>query len=664
MNKSGVSVAVLVVTALVAVVTVFLGAFGYINYRTQKLSQFEQLKQELQYSKEQLSSAVALPLWNFDEEQTDSLLNSAMKFESIYGITLSLGESKGTPRYIKMRGEKWEVINGKVAFDTDGLLEVSQAVRTADKTVGNLHIFATTRFIEARLRAVLIETLTYIVIIDFLLVLSLYYVLWRTILHPLQRIEAYAVMAGTNDALPQMGEDLFLGELESLRAAIVRMTALLASRLANMREQSEQISAKEQSARLNELRVTQILTASPLPLTVGNLHTGVYIRVNPAWVKHFQIEEDQAIGKTSVDLGFWKDMQDRQGWLDLFHTEGRVSGYEVNYRMRDGSSRIFMLSSERFLYGDEECVLTMSVDVTERKALESELKQLNAYLEQRVVERTHDLNRSNEELLLTMETLQRTQHELIEADKLASLGSLVAGVAHELNTPIGNALMAASSMSEDVVVIQRAVASGEIKRSTFESFLSQVAEGASLTLRSLQRAVALISSFKQVAVDQASERRRAFDLAQVLGEVIDTLKPTLRRASVRIELDLQSGIEMQGYPGPLGQVIINLFNNAVAHAFEGRESGVITVKARQLSAYRVQVQVSDDGTGIAAEHLGQIFDPFFTTKLGRGGSGLGLSVSHRIVTKVLGGQLTVRSKPGEGSTFELTLPTTAPDVVA
>jgi signal transduction histidine kinase len=211
--------------------------------------------------------------------------------------------------------------------------------------------------------------------------------------------------------------------------------------------------------------------------------------------------------------------------------------------------------------------------------------------------------------------------------------------------------------------MQRAVQSGSMKRSAFEDFMGHVAEGADLTLRSLQRAVTLISSFKQVAVDQASERRRNFDLAQMLVEVIDTLKPKLKGASAQLNLELNSDIAMESYPGPLGQVIINLFTNALAHGLEGRSSGVITVRARSLDAERVTVTVSDDGVGIAAEHMGQVFDPFFTTKLGRGGSGLGLSVSHRIVTKVLGGQIAIRSAPGQGASFELNLPRRAPEVV-
>jgi signal transduction histidine kinase len=305
----------------------------------------------------------------------------------------------------------------------------------------------------------------------------------------------------------------------------------------------------------------------------------------------------------------------------------------------------------------------MSVDVTDRKALESDLMELNSSLEQRVAQRTRDLDHTNQELVQTMQTLQRAQEELIQSDRLASLGSLVAGVAHELNTPIGNALIAASSMSEDVVDMQRTVSSGTVKRADFDRFMARVAEGSELTLRSLQRAVSLISSFKQVAVDQASERRRDFDLAQVLNEVIDTLRPKLKMASAELQLDLQPGLNLRSYPGPLGQVIINLFTNAITHGFEGSRSGRISVSTQALGKDRVRITVADNGTGIAPENLGQIFDPFFTTKLGRGGSGLGLSVSHRIVTKILGGQISIRSQLGAGATFELTLPVTAPDLV-
>jgi PAS domain S-box-containing protein len=432
---------------------------------------------------------------------------------------------------------------------------------------------------------------------------------------------------------------------------------------ATLLDKIQALAHQEQATRTNEQKVTQLLMASPLPITVANFTSGLYVDVNPAWERFFQHTKTDVIGKTSVDMGFWRDMAERQGWIDRFSADGRVSNYEVTFLMRDGSHRIIMLSSERFRYGDDDCVLTMSVDVTERKHLESELKVLNTRLEQRVAERTRELDHSNQELTLTMSRLQRTQDELLQSEKLASLGSLVAGVAHELNTPLGNALVTSTTLSKDVDDVLQAITKGELRRSLFESFLVRVAEGAQLTQRSLQRAVTLIASFKQVAVDQVSERRRGFDLSQALTEVIDTLRPNIKLRALQLELDLPHGVSMDSFPGPLGQVVMNLVTNAVTHAFDDGAPGTIRVTAFQHGTDAVRVIVQDDGAGIAPEHVGQVFDPFFTTRLGHGGSGLGLSISHRIVTKVLGGQISVQSSPGNGAKFELTLPTVAPTVV-
>jgi PAS domain S-box-containing protein len=652
--------------ALVTVVTLFLGALAVANFNSRQAREYEQLQREVDYSAEQLAVALALPLWNFDQEQLDSILDSAMKLDSIAAVVLVRDGPPPGNTQVRTRNEKWEVVRGVVLPDLPDPFQAERTVVVGQHFVGNIRVYGTTWLIRQRLQSILMNTVASILLIDLLLIFSLYYILWRTLLRPLRHIEGFAIAAGSHDTIAQ-GHSLqgmqFKGELESLRLSIESMVSLLAKRLAGLQEQSEQLALQEQSAKLSELRVAQILTASPLPITVANLKTGLYIRVNPAWERQFQYAEAEVIGKTSIDLGFWRNLQERQGWIDKFNSEGRVSGHEVSFTMRDGQAKVFMLSSERFIYGSEECVLTMSVDVTQRKILESDLMELNSNLEQRVAQRTRDLDQSHQELVQTMQTLQRAQEELIQSDKLASLGSLVAGVAHELNTPIGNALIAASSMSEEVVKLQRSVNNGGVKRSEFDTFMARIGEGSELTLRSLNRAVSLISSFKQVAVDQASERRRDFDLAQVLNEVIDTLKPKLKLSGTELKMDLYAGLDMRSYPGPLGQVIINLFTNALAHAFEGGKSGMISVKARPLGKDRVRITVSDNGTGIAPEHLGQVFDPFFTTKLGSGGSGLGLSVSHRIVTKILGGQISIQSQPGQGATFELNLPTIAPDVV-
>jgi signal transduction histidine kinase len=211
--------------------------------------------------------------------------------------------------------------------------------------------------------------------------------------------------------------------------------------------------------------------------------------------------------------------------------------------------------------------------------------------------------------------------------------------------------------------MEQSLGDGSLKKSVFENFMLRVKEGTELTLRSLESAVSLIASFKQVAVDQDSERRRTFDLAQTLNEVLDTLRPVLKRSRMHLDINLCEGVSMDSFPGPLGQVVINLITNAINHGFDGLDSGTICITAVRQSDSAVRVSIEDYGVGIPTEHLGQIFDPFFTTKLGRGGSGLGLSISHRITTKVLGGNLTVHSVVGQGTRFDLVLPVKAPSVV-
>ena len=182
--------------------------------------------------------------------------------------------------------------------------------------------------------------------------------------------------------------------------------------------------------------------------------------------------------------------------------------------------------------------------------------------------------------------------------------------------------------------------------------------------RNLQRAAELIGSFKQIAVDQSSYQRRGFELAEVVQEIAVALRPTLRRGGVTLVDDTPPGLRMDSFPGPLGQVLINLVNNAVVHAFEGGAGGRVLIGAEALGGDRVGLWVEDDGRGIAPEHLRQIFDPFFTTQLGQGGSGLGLHIVYTLVTGLLGGRISVQSAPGRGTRFHIELPCRAPATAA
>lgn len=256
--------------------------------------------------------------------------------------------------------------------------------------------------------------------------------------------------------------------------------------------------------------------------------------------------------------------------------------------------------------------------------------------------------------------LRRTAEVLARNERMASLGNLVAGIAHEINTPIGNARMVASAVGHRITEFEEALAAGPLRRSVLESFIAGVRESDDLLERNLVRAANLIQNFKQVAVDQTSDLRRIYDLATVLEEVRMTLLPRLKHSPYSLELESEAGVSMDSFPGALGQVVTNLVENALVHAFEGRESGCISLKARRLDGERVEIVCADDGTGIPADVRPRIFDPFFTTKMGKGGSGLGLSIVLNLVRDLLGGEMAVDSDLDMGARFIITIPCVAP----
>jgi signal transduction histidine kinase len=255
--------------------------------------------------------------------------------------------------------------------------------------------------------------------------------------------------------------------------------------------------------------------------------------------------------------------------------------------------------------------------------------------------------------------LKNTQAQLVAQEKLAALGSLVAGVAHELNTPIGNSLLMASTLQEKTATIGKKMSGEGLRRSDLATFVGAAQEASELIVRTLMSAADLVNSFKQVAVDQASAHRRRFMLDQCVHEIVATMMNQVRKSGHTLESDVPAAIEMNSFPGPLGQVIINFINNAMLHAFDG-PGGTMRLSATTPADGRVLIVFHDNGKGVAPEHLPRIFDPFFTTKLGQGGSGLGLNITYNIVTSLLGGHVRVESTPGQGTSFYVDLILHAP----
>ena len=289
------------------------------------------------------------------------------------------------------------------------------------------------------------------------------------------------------------------------------------------------------------------------------------------------------------------------------------------------------------------------------------LRQHNLNLEGTVAQRTAELTASNAELQEALSTLQKAQRELVESEKLASLGRLVAGVAHELNTPLGNALTVVSALDDRYKQLE-AMLSGtaQLRRSTLEELARDTRRGQDILQRNVQKAADLVRDFKQVAIDQTADLRRDFELAKVVEDVLVMVEPSFKHTPFVIDTDLCRGVMMNSYPGALGQVLTNLLMNALLHAFEGLDRGRVTVRCLPADGGEVELTVIDDGRGMDESIRRRIFDPFFTTKLGTGGSGLGMHIVHSIVINVLGGQIEVQSAPGQGTQMLMRLPLVAP----
>lgn len=419
---------------------------------------------------------------------------------------------------------------------------------------------------------------------------------------------------------------------------------------------NSELQQQMQALQNSEERFARLFNQNPLPCLVIRIADGHLLEANHAWERAFGWERQQVLGKSLEEIGCRIFMGDDSGAGMPLFMEGAFDAYPLLLRNKAGEVRSYLASGEvSDVEGERRLLLTM-LDQTRRLQVEAELKNLNVTLEARVQERTAELS-------AMLQSLQQTQEELVHSEKMASLGSLVAGISHDLNTPIGNTMTVASTLQDRVREFNLLLAKGDLKKSALLDFLRSAEEMSDLLVRSCRRSTELISSFKQVAIDQASERRRKFDLRAVVEDVLVTLRPTIKHQPWVLESEVPAGMGCDSYPGPLGQVLTNLIQNACVHGFGDRGHGRVSIAAATPMAGWVRLTVSDDGVGMDGTTLARVFDPFFTTRLGQGGSGLGTSIAYRIVTSILGGAISVDSELGKGSCFTLIFPMTAPQPI-
>jgi PAS domain S-box-containing protein len=336
----------------------------------------------------------------------------------------------------------------------------------------------------------------------------------------------------------------------------------------------------------------------------------------------------------------------------IMDTGEPVIGVEVAGQRADQTDERFWITYWHPLRGPSGEIIGVNVaaeEVTERKRAEAALQASE-----------RELRSARDAAQAALLNLQETQNFLIEAEKLAALGRLVAGIAHEINTPVGTCLTVASALELRTAAFAVDVAQGNLRRSRLNEFLETNREASSQLIANLNHAAELIQSFKQVAADRNYANQRVFDLGDLTEQIAMSLRPGLGKQNLTLNVECQRNLTMNSYPGPYGQVLTNLFLNSVAHAFPDGQGGIVDIRVRASGKDSAEVVFSDDGCGMSLGVKRQAFDPFFTTRRDQGGTGLGLHIVYNIVTNCLGGRLSLASEPGEGTKIRIILPRVAP----
>ncbi|MFZ6676120.1 ATP-binding protein [Undibacterium sp. Xuan67W] len=601
-----------------------------------------------------LARAMEVPVWNVDKEIANEFIQAVMRNPEVVSVTV---EDESQNQFVHAN------IPARRSGDTYREERSIYLGSLENKRIGKVIVELSSGRLKKELITDLLKmggALLAQVLISFAFILFLFE---RRIVRPikdLQQATASLAKGNLDQPLPVRRVDEIGNLSQSLDKMRLDLGALIADRDQKNKilqiELNERLRA-EQALRFTEDKFTAIFHASPAAMTVfRKTNVFVMVDVNDAWVRQFGWTHDEILHNREKQISLWRNPDDLDYVMQNIERHQEVHDYEAWLHCGHKEKILLCNISGRLIrLGDETLLVLVQEDITEKRHNESEILSLNTSLERRVSERTKELEAANTELTIVLENLQRAQHELLRTEKMAALGSLVAGVAHELNTPIGISVTVASTMQQHTEEIIQGLQKG-MRRSTLDEFLGNSRAGADILVRNLSKASELIVSFKQVAVDQTSANRRLFALDETIAENVLTLGPVIRKTRHEVVCHIPPKIIMDSYPGPLGQVMTNLINNAFIHAFDSDIRGAVIISAAQRDSDVVEIVLSDNGKGIPEANLSRVFDPFFTTKLGQGGSGLGLNIVYNLVTGVLGGKITVESAAHKGTRFIITLP--------
>ncbi|WP_320172011.1 cache domain-containing protein [Maridesulfovibrio sp.] len=381
---------------------------------------------------------------------------------------------------------------------------------------------------------------------------------------------------------------------------------------------------------------------------------GTLLEINQSALEIRSATAENVVGKPFWEGPWWQNPPSLVQELkkDIRNAaDGRVIRREIESYDGNSPEAIYVDFSLKPAFGSDGKAIFLIAegrDITELRTAQEQLRNINSRLEAKVEERTSELK-------MSIERLERAQNQLIQSEKMAALGDLVAGVAHEINTPVGISVTSISYLEEKITEIDRKVAAGELRKSDFDKFLNVAREATKSSMLNLHRAAELIGNFKQVAADQASGQKRTIQFGHYIDEILLSLRSKYKRTKHKINVSCPEDLQLNTYPGAFMQILSNLIINSLLHGFEGIEAGNIDIGV-EVTDTNVILRYTDDGKGMSPSDLSKVFEPFFTTKRGAGGTGLGMSIVYNLVTSRLGGTITCSSNEGQGTAFTILLP--------
>ncbi|KIQ78467.1 ATP-binding protein [Aeromonas sp. L_1B5_3] len=582
---------------------------------------------------------IAASLWNLDEEQVKVQIEGIMNLPNMQFVMVK-----------EMLG------NSEVPLLTQGVERESYDISREfnltyqGEVVGKLFVAASLEQIYQRLieKSVLIMVSQTIktLVVSFCILIIIYYLVVRHI----NRIASYAQKFNLDRLdmelelegrpLPRKKPD----ELDTLVATLNQMRTRLRDELLARHQAVEQLQQERDFSATLINSANMVICCMEPDLTIAS--------INPAAILLTGYHQQELLQHNWLDL-FVSNAQ-RQELSNILSAEGSLADKVVIMHDQQAHELVLQWTFVPFYEGPNlKYQIGFGYDITK---VEREIIQLNEQLEGKVAERTRSLSEANTQLGKAYDDLKQAQQTLVESEKMASLGSLVAGVAHEINTPIGISVTASSYLQERVADFKSHIESKQLSRSYLNEFTVNLDESMQLLQGNLRRASELIASFKQVAVDQSSEARYNFSLADNLHQVVVSLGHKLKKAQCEVDIQCDPKLSIFSFPGSFTQIYSNLILNSINHGFDNWDKPKkITIKVEQQGE-ELLIDYSDNGRGIPPEILPRIFDPFVTSKRGQGGSGLGTHIIYNLVVQLLRGRIHCASEPGNGAEFHIRLP--------